>query len=332
VIEGAKAFKTLQPQIQEIFGKLSLKNIIGSAGSFIKSVPGRVGDFAGGVVDWVKMPMKEKVSTAKDAISGFMSGGAGGAILGLITSSKSFQKILDNINPILQMVSDTFGKLIEPLLPIVNLLGTILAPILDIFGQMLSQLLLPLMKPLFEGLKWLGVAVLWVAKVLGEFRNKVIDMIQGLLRGIGNLELFGKKPFGFLLGVADNMNNLKVDTDKLGQAMENLENMTWDQSMAAAQAAANTEKASESMRNVPEIFKAALTRGDVARGVAPSNNGSSGSKGISSNDKGINLTVNFTISDGVVDQSGVKGLVRRGILEAAEQLSMARYGVSGAVV
>jgi tape measure domain-containing protein len=163
-----------------------------------------------------------------------------GALVPLIASSKTFQTLMDNINPLLQTFADAVGMLLQPLLPLVTVIATILNPIFTALGTILTALT-PIFELLFPVFKILGQVVLGVAWGLAEGVNTVFKAINWALGWLGvQLDL--------------------IDTTGFASAMETLSELTWDQAMASANAADAMNDLTESILNAPQGFKVAAYR------------------------------------------------------------------------
>jgi tape measure domain-containing protein len=170
-------------------------------------------------------------------------GAIAGALVPLITSSKTFQTLMDNINPLLQALADAVGKILEPILPLVTVISTVLSPVFTVLGTILSSVLMPVMEALFPVFKFLGIIVLGLAQGIAWAWNAIATGIN------------------FVLGWIPNWVNLAlIDTGNLSEAMETLTNLTWNSAMATAQAAGAMNDLTESILNAPTGFKVAAYR------------------------------------------------------------------------
>lgn len=176
--------------------------------------------------------------------------------------------IANSLKPVLEFV----GQLLEPLAPVFQVVGDlllVLSPLLQMFAGAIELLTLPLrlivdtgLKLLFEGIKYLGVGVLGVARGISWLWNGVVEGVQWVLRGLANLPFLGA-----LNDVADALNDVKVDRDALKQSQEELLHLTYEQARAKAAETAATLKntqaqkeATEALTNVPASWKVAQRR------------------------------------------------------------------------
>ncbi|MET0405566.1 MAG: hypothetical protein ABW123_24320 [Cystobacter sp.] len=176
--------------------------------------------------------------------------------------------IANSLKPVLEFV----GQLLEPLAPVFQVVGDlllVLSPLLQMVAGAIELLTLPLrlivdtgLKLLFEGIKYLGVGVLGVARGISWLWNGVVEGVQWVLRGLANLPFLGA-----LNDVADALNDVKVDRDALKQSQEELLHLTYEQARAKAAEIAATLKntqaqkeATEALTNVPAAWKVAQRR------------------------------------------------------------------------
>jgi hypothetical protein len=176
--------------------------------------------------------------------------------------------IANALGPVFSFV----GQLLEPLVPVFYIIGEVLQvlePILTMFAGALELLTLPLtlivdtgLRLLFEGIKYLGVGVLGVARGISWLWNGVVEGVQWVLRGLANLPFLGA-----LNDVADALEDVKVDREALKQSQEELLNLSYEQARAKAAETAATMKntaalkeATESLTNVPAAWRVVQRR------------------------------------------------------------------------
>lgn len=194
---------------------------------------------------------------AKNTIDAFAGGAAeGGPMAGLanagmtlLTSSQTFQQIMGALTPLMQALADAVGSLLKPIIPLVNVVTTVLAPVLKMFGVLISTLLLPIMPVLFMALKLLGLAVLGLAIGIGYVWNAIASVINFLLGWLG-------------------VNLPTVDTGKLTKNFNDLANMTYKDSQSLKDHKKAVDAVTASLKNVPAGFKTALMTFQSARGYA----------------------------------------------------------------
>ncbi|EPX56154.1 hypothetical protein D187_007496 [Cystobacter fuscus DSM 2262] len=183
------------------------------------------------------------------------------------------------------------GQLLEPLVPVFYVIGEVLQvlePLLQMFAGALQLVAMPMklivdtgLRMLFEGIKYLGVGVLGVARGISWLWNGVVEGVQWVLRGLAHLPFLDG-----LNKVADELEAVKVDRDALKRSQEELLNLTYEQARAKAAETAATikntkalQEATESLTNVPAAWRVAQRRFDsqdartsplLPAGVAPS--------------------------------------------------------------
>ena len=223
--------------------------------------------FAGAVVNGISGLAGDVLKAAQQ---GFAQGGVWGAIGGmvgtLLTNSSTFKGIMAGVNGTLQNISQLLGTILQPLgaimqimNPMVQLLNEYVAPVLQLFADAIG-------KVLFTVIKGVTLVVLGVAWAIGKAWNGIVSSIQWTFRKIGDIPFMGK-----FNDWADSLDRLKINTDKLSDAMSTLDGMTYDQAVAANEAAgadqAKTDAAQE-LLNVPTGYKLDLTRYESAMGDA----------------------------------------------------------------
>lgn len=266
---------------------------------------------------------------------------------------KNFGKgVLDVVNPI-NLLSDIVSRLtsslgsmmakaIEPLIPVIE---TLVVPI-SIVAEALGEALAPVLKALFPVFKLVGIVAAEFGKVLFNVGAVASDVVAGVTKFFGNLmsglgsflgtiEVFGKKPFaelantlaqvgdrvaGFSEGATEFAGTLREGAGSLGEASTRLQGLTWDQAEAIAAANRETESFTETLRNVPSVFKATLVRGYAAQ--VPTTNATSRGLG--------GLVVNNTINIGNnASPEECRRAAEEGARQGTAKALMARYGVAG---
>ncbi|MDD4804276.1 MAG: hypothetical protein PHN69_03805 [Candidatus Pacebacteria bacterium] len=210
--------------------------------------------------------------SGRDAFEGAKMSGTLGGVVGVLASlfsqSKTFSQIMANINPILQATADALGLFLQPLLPIVNVLGSVLTPVLSFLGDLLATALVPVMHPLFEGLKWVGVIANMVGAGLYWLKATILHVASALTGMAYQVALWFpgmKKTEKALLNLQASLNSMADDsTDKMHEMWENvgkLSKLTWTEALEDAMRVG--QETAEALRNVPEGFKVALARFDA---------------------------------------------------------------------
>jgi hypothetical protein len=225
----------------------------------------------------------------------------------LLSKSKTFQQMVSVLSGILQKAADSFGALLEPLIPwlgavdmlitplvqlgssmgalvtqalepitpIVVLAASVLqalVPVLTLFMQaslMVQQPLMalggPILKGLFDELKFVGLLVLHVAKAIAEAWNGIVRAIQSVFRSLADISVFGAHPLGFLDGWADSLGAAKVDMDAMAKSLAELTGLSYELALAKAKEHAATlanadalKKTNQELSNVPQRWRRAL--------------------------------------------------------------------------
>lgn len=171
------------------------------------------------------------------AIQGAQVGGTAGALAGaflaLISESKTFTQAMAIINSFMQKTADTFGKLLQPLLPLIGIIGKFLNamqlvnPIFLVL-KVSMQVLMPIFKVLFQVVRRLGIMILKVAKFFA-------DVFFGGSKGIN-------------------------------KALRDLRDATWDNVNATNEMADAASRAAGELFNMVEGIKLALFRFLSAQG------------------------------------------------------------------
>lgn len=197
----------------------------------------------------------------------------GAAASGLDTIGGAVGYLVNVLTEVLKPTMEAMGRAMEGIAPIIVLVGVVLrmlAPALQAIGQASAWLLENVLKGLFQVLRYVAIAILYVIKGLGSAWNGIVSAIQWVFRKLGDISIFGAHPLGFLRGWADSMEGVKVDTESLARSIQELEGLTWDAAMAKAQETAEVLKnrdaladVNESLSNVPDLWKVALRRFDA---------------------------------------------------------------------
>jgi len=240
-------------------------------------------------------------SAGKGAAAAGPVGAAAAVGLDLLGQSEQMGRITTMLDGFVQGVADTLGRVLEPVMPLLASIMDAFDPILRAVGPALERVLSPLGhlapafealavtfdavavalapifeailgpldlfevagRALFEAVKFLGQGILFVAKGIGEVWNGILSAVSGVLDALASIELAGIRPFAILDGLVDNM---MVDTEGLGSALDALGAMTWEQAKAAAEASAQTRSlgaaagAGAGVLNGPAGYKVELQR------------------------------------------------------------------------
>ena len=201
----------------------------------------------------------------------------GAGIGQIVMRTKGFQSII-------KMFDQVIGKLVVALEPLVKSLMPLALLIANLLGIVAEQLvpvfegLTPVFTGLFEVIKAVLLAVGAVFQGLGGLWNGILEAIATVFKKLGDIEIFGKHPLGFMNGWADTISKGQINMAGLDRAMETLRNTT----VATAETYENTtdetmsiptgvgdqlqdlgnvaDDVAESLSNVPSGYKVALAR------------------------------------------------------------------------
>jgi hypothetical protein len=177
----------------------------------------------------------------------------------LMPGIRSLVPVIESITPLLWTVSTVLAAL-SPLIEL--FMGAVVA-----LSQPLLAFAGPVMRGLFDVLRTVGMAVLFIAKGISWVWNGIVGAVQAVFRALGRLEVFGEKPLAFLGGWADGLESVKLSTAALDDAIIDLYEATFESAQAAAVESAERWKnidamkeATEALTNVPSGFKVAALR------------------------------------------------------------------------
>jgi phage-related protein len=223
-------------------------------------------------------------------------------------------KVFSLLGRVLRPIVTVITAILVPILTVVATLLQVLSTLISVVLQVLGPILIPLFDALggiFQALARVVAAVMWVVlgvlRAIGEIWNGIIWAIQSVFYSLGEIEVFGKKPLGFLSDWADSLESAKANTDGLAEQMGNLQQIMATGTAPAAETDAEAlaafgdgvtsagdgageaaskfgeaaDKATEQLTNVPQGFKVAAERfaaatpepQDAGGGVAGGSNG-----------------------------------------------------------
>lgn len=266
---------------------------------------------------WEKL--KQQWGSGGAITAGVMAGLEAG-LTGAMEALGPFALILMAVNKVLE--------------PIMGLIQMVMEP-LTALGQIIALILIPIMKPLFEALKVLGIGVSIVGEVFYRVAAAIQQAVGGLIKGLG--KLIGKIPGlggvgksiqklgDWFLGMADESKKAAADLKKARDQLIKLQfGETYD-ALGNLTDAANS--ASEALLNVPTGVRLAFDRflatlpasplpdpGTALPAQGSVGGGSSGGEGIDGGDGAFALREQPIIlqMDGqTVGKVVVKGLMRR---------------------
>lgn len=184
------AFVKLVENVHGLFKSL-IGGIVGGLLGEIESASAGLGAGLGGFREGFESNRKidEETGEPKKGITGAMiGGGVAGMAMGLAGESEEFQKLMEKLEPVITKVVELFGRLITPLLPLVDILDTMLQPLLkalqpliDVVGELLFNMIGMLMKfipPLISILTPILKAVTWTLE------NVIMPVMKVLYKAI----------------------------------------------------------------------------------------------------------------------------------------------------
>ncbi|RJS19557.1 hypothetical protein DRW03_21230 [Corallococcus sp. H22C18031201] len=291
-----------------------LQRMVGSLGKLGDVINTAIQGFqAGGIWGAIIAVVADLLTGAKqfqdliamtNAAIGDLVEGLGPLATGAQSLVGAVSRIVNVVMGVLQPLLEHVGRSIEPIIPPLMMVAQLLEglqPVLTMFGQAGLGVLKPLnwltttvLKGLFEIIRYVGIAILWIVKGIGGLWNGIIGAIQTVFRALGDISIFGAHPLGFLKGWARSLDKVKVDTDALARSIQEMEHLSWDAALAKAKETAEVlknrdalQEATEALTNVPAAWKVALRRFDAADPQdGPTDGGKPGSGGSSGNGSG----------------------------------------------
>lgn len=186
--------------------------------------------------------------------------GPGGAVVGALIAvaaeSESISAAFSMLNSMLTAGANALGMLLDPILPLVYVLQAVLVPVFTVLGTILQSVLMPIMPFVFEGLKLLGIAVLFVAEVLQQARGFILSAIGGLVEGLGRA--IDALPFvsakGMIEAGLSMQRSARAAADsaaELADARRDLIDLTYQEALERARNTEELERATQALVNVP---------------------------------------------------------------------------------
>lgn len=206
------------------------------------------------------------LGAAGSIISGAVSGGGVGAIIGTISAivqeSVPLQKIFGKLQAIFTDIVASLDPLFAILTPVLGMITGTLTPYIKFVGDVLKKL---------------ATTILFVFESIAKVWNGLIGAIASVLRKLGSIKVFGKKPLGALEEWGDKLQaKASVSMSGFEEARRQLEE-GWDTASEELDEGAGiikdtVEKMGRELVNVPAILKVALHefRAATPEGAAPS--------------------------------------------------------------
>ena len=222
-------------------------------------------------------------SLINSAIQGAQVGGVFGAIgavlADLVTRSDSFNDTVAHANEAVDAMVEGLEPLAEAMEPIAGITNMLIRFIGEQLGPLFESME-PIFNAVFQVMRVVMIGILNIFSGLGRAWNAIVGAIQAILEGIGDFEIFGKKPFGFLNDWAAGLERATINLNGIDSQIAELHNTTADSirgEIDAAAARANakdeTKKFSDSLRelnneiaNAPQGFRVDLRRFQSTQG------------------------------------------------------------------
>jgi hypothetical protein len=281
VTEGERFARSVHDALRSAGERISTALLDGSGafGSLIKSAMqgfaegGPIGALIAGATDLLMQSRQfADVVSMLGTVVQSVANAVGALLAPLEPLIGAISIVIDAIASALTPVFQLLGAIVEPLIPPLVIVGEILqalAPVISIVSKAMLLITAPLqllggpvMRGLFEVLKFVGQALLGIVGAIAPFWNGVVGFVADLLRGLASIPLLS-----FLNDWADGLDSMKIDVAGIDDAYKQLTATTWESAKATANETAERIKGSRAMQdvtealtNVPEGYKVALTR------------------------------------------------------------------------
>jgi len=180
--EVADSFEEMADTSISAMEKVEKKGL--SFGSFFKNMLSGIGgaiagsssEISGAITGFQSGKGEDTTDEDGNTVEGEMDLGMGvaGMVLSLLQSSEQFTSFMEKLQPIIDQVVNVFGLLLEPLLPIVDILANSLSPLFDALGPIMTSvggiiatlfgMLIQLIPPLVSTLTPVLKLVTWILK------------------------------------------------------------------------------------------------------------------------------------------------------------------------
>lgn len=208
--------------------------------------------------------IKDMFVGVKNSISNFLGNdlmtalGPIGIFIGqMMNNSSQFGEIIGKLQPVIQAVVDIFGALLEPIIPIVNVL-TWLTPIFESIGLLLQTMIEPVFRALFPVIKTVTMIFNRLIRVLLTVRSGFLQIILSLAKAIDKIPFVNAKNAINSLSrkIAESNNSI----NDLDGSYNELKEMTYDTTKAKEEENKAIKDVTEELLNVPTGYKLALNR------------------------------------------------------------------------
>lgn len=272
----------------------ALLDSLGNLGVVIRSIA--TGDFGTAVFAVVSESKTfQEVIQIVQAVFGALADAVGAILIPLKPLIAALMILVQAIATALAPAFALIASIIEPFIPIIVLVGKLFEAFAPAIGMIAAGFMIlsqPLMflatkalPPLFEVLKFAGLTILRMVRLVAPLWNGIINVITKILDFIGGLkiELFGAviQPFAFLEDLSTEIKKAKIDISELDKTIKKLEETTFESAIAEAKAIADNilvrkeetkaiKDFTEKLTNVPAGFKVAVARYRAAQPLAGS--------------------------------------------------------------
>jgi hypothetical protein len=290
---GKKAQELEEARKQAIAGfKDQVVGAFGQLGGLVQAATGPLAQALGPIGAVVAVAFEilkgsagfKRLVEALDGILQALADAAGQLLDPVSMVVSALRPIMSALNGLVGAVLPVLNSVLQPLLPVFVFLGALLkslTPVVQFVAAVLGVQLAPVMWILGNALKGLAavmqgvsVVVLNIVIAISNVWNGIISAVQGILQFLGNIELFGGKPFAFLNDWAAGLEGAKAATATYEAQLAEVSSMTWDSAMGQAVALdAATEAANNfasGITNAASGFKVELARFNATNvGVGP---------------------------------------------------------------
>ncbi len=273
-----------------------ISNIMGYVSDGLAMIPQALQSALGYVLeglDFVTAPLQKAFWWIADKVQGLL----GNALPFIEAQLDKIQgldwgKFLGDAAAPVAGIFDELLKASEPLKKVWDTLGRLFQALANVVGD----LLLPIFKMLWPVLKGFAWIVAEAALAIGKVWNGIINVFQSIFQWLANLNIFGWRPFAGLQSAADAFGSIKIDTDSIREARDEIGRLTFEEITAGF---------ADSLRSA---FKSAFSETSLVEAI----------QGFS---KSLQQTVRDAIVNGFMESAAMKPLFDR--LSAAISAAMA---------
>lgn len=185
---------------------------------------------------------------------GGIAGGIGASVSALLSNSEAFQEALGTVSELIA----TLAKALDPIMGIVQLIVEVISgglqPALSVLGKALNKI---------------ASIILGIAEGFAKMWNGVVGAIAGVLKKIGRIKIFGKKPLGFLERWGNDFEDrASISMDAFDRARDRLKESSEKIAEGMGEGSEVIEETVQDMKrqltNVPRVLKVALREFEAA--------------------------------------------------------------------